>query len=83
MKTELTIISDDLNHDIITEQEARTLLLDLLDVSKSLSTKEYEIDFGGNVLARLQITNNEPTIIGAMNGWGNNISKDDITIIEK
>lgn len=32
MKTELTIISDDLNHGIITEKEARTLLLDLLGV---------------------------------------------------
>ena len=52
-------------------------------VSKSLPTKKYEIDFGGNVLAGLEITNNEPTVIGAMNGWGNGISKDDITISEK
>ena len=34
MKTELTIISDDLNHGIIDENEARTLLLGLLGVSK-------------------------------------------------
>lgn len=32
MKTELTIISDDLNHGIIDEKEARTLLLGLLGV---------------------------------------------------
>ncbi len=32
MKTKLTIISDDLNHGIIDEKEARTLLLDLLSV---------------------------------------------------
>lgn len=36
MKTELTIISDDLNHGIIDEKKARTLLLDLLGVSKSV-----------------------------------------------
>ena len=36
MKTELTIISDDLNHGIIDEKEARTLLLGLLGVSPSL-----------------------------------------------
>lgn len=36
MKTELTIISDDLNHGIIDENEARTLLLGLLGVSNSL-----------------------------------------------
>lgn len=37
MKTELTIISDDLNHGIIDEKKARTLLLDLLGVSGSCS----------------------------------------------
>lgn len=55
----------------------------LAAVSKSLLIKKYEIDFGGNVLAGLEITNNEPTVIGAMNGWGDGISKDDITITEK
>lgn len=35
MKTELTIISDDLNHGIIDEKEARTLLLSLLGVGGS------------------------------------------------
>lgn len=52
-------------------------------VSKSLPTKKYEIDFGGNVLAGIEVTNNEPTVLGAMNGWGNGISKDEITITEK
>lgn len=36
MKAELTIISDDLNHGIIDEKQARNLLLDLLGVSGSL-----------------------------------------------
>ena len=40
MKTELTIISDDLNHGIIDEKQARNLLLDLLGVSGSAFTKE-------------------------------------------
>ena len=40
MKTELTIISDDLNHGIIDEKKVRTLLLDLLDVSKSFTAEE-------------------------------------------
>ncbi len=57
--------------------------LNILHVSKSLLIKKYEIDFGGNVLAGLEITNNEPTVIGATNGWGNGISKDEITITEK
>lgn len=40
MKDKLTIISDDLNYDIIDEKEARTLLLDLLGVSKRFSEME-------------------------------------------
>lgn len=52
-------------------------------VSKSLPTKKYEIDFGGDVLAGIEITNDKPTVIGAMNGWGNGISTDKITINEK
>lgn len=56
--------------------------LGLARVSKSLPIK-YEIDFGGNVLAGIEITNDKLTVIGAMNGWGNGISKDDIIITEK
>ena len=37
MKTELTIISDDLNHGVIDEKQARNFLLDLLGVSGSCS----------------------------------------------
>lgn len=36
MKTELTIISDDLNHGVIDEKKTRSLLLGLLGVSGSL-----------------------------------------------
>jgi hypothetical protein len=72
----------------IPDQNRRYLMdemkaLVLYHVNKSLPIKKYEIDFGGNVLAGLEINNNEPTVIGAMNGWGNGISKDEITITEK
>ena len=42
MKTELTIISDDLNHGVIDEKKARTLLLDLFGVSGSLFYQKVE-----------------------------------------
>lgn len=42
MKTELTIISDDLNHGIIDEKEARALLLGLLGVGGSASQFEED-----------------------------------------
>ena len=66
-----------------TEIESFKKQLALCNVSCSLPTKKYEIDFGGDVLAGLEITKNEPKITGAINGWGNGISKDDITITEK
>ena len=53
-------------------------LLDLFSVSK-----RFEIDFDGNVLAGIEITNNEPKVFGAMNGWGNGISPDKCKITEK
>tara|TARA_R110000803_G_scaffold76454_1_gene141082 strand:+ start:18621 stop:18908 length:288 start_codon:yes stop_codon:yes gene_type:complete len=40
MKDKLTIISDDLNHNVITEIEARSLLLNLLSVSNWVAVKE-------------------------------------------
>ena len=46
MKTKLTIISDDLNHGIIDENEARTLLLELLGVSKSVFVVCENDDYG-------------------------------------
>ena len=41
-KEQITIISDDLNHGIITEKEARTKLLILFGVSGSYSNEEIE-----------------------------------------
>lgn len=40
----------------------------------------YEIDFGTHCRAGIDITNNEPKVIGAMNGWGDGISLSDIKI---
>lgn len=53
MKDKLTIISDDLNHGIISEQEARTLLLGLLGVSESLPSDD-EIKLTNNGFGSLE-----------------------------
>lgn len=50
---------------------------------EQLTVKKWEIDFGGDVLAGLEITNNEPRIIGAMNRWGNGIDKEAIIIKQR
>jgi hypothetical protein len=48
MKTELTIISDDLNHGIIDENEARTLLLGLLGVSNCYDRADMEYAYNAD-----------------------------------
>ncbi len=83
MKEQLTIISDDLNYDIITEEEARTKLLILLGVSDSLPIKRYDIDFGGNVMAGIEIKGQSLKVFGAMNGYGDGIDDERIKITER
>jgi hypothetical protein len=55
----------------------------LPDVNGSLPTKKYDIDFAGNVLAGIEISNNTPSIFGAINGYGDGIDIDKITITER
>lgn len=49
-------------------------MMEALEKGQSLPidsvSKRFEIDFDGNVLAGIEITNNEPKVFGAMNGWG-------------
>lgn len=52
-------------------------------VSKSLPIKKYEIDFDGNVLAGIEISENTPKVFGAINGYGKGISIENIKITEK
>lgn len=51
--------------------------LSLFSVSGSCP---YDIDLGTHCRARIEITNNEPKVIGAMNGWGDSISFADIKV---
>jgi hypothetical protein len=55
---------------------------DVLEIIRSVpvETKAYEIDLDGNVKAKISITNNIPTVLAAMNGWGNPIDIDKINI---
>jgi hypothetical protein len=57
MKEQLTIISDDLNHGIITEKEARTKLLILFGVSGSATVDiNTQVEILKKVINKLMIT---------------------------
>jgi hypothetical protein len=56
--------------------------LNLSGVGSSLPTKKYEIDFGTHLRCGIDVTNNELNILGAMDGWGNGVSKDVVVIKE-
>lgn len=56
--------------------------INFIPCCEQLTVKEWEIDFGGDVLAGLEINNNEPKIIGAMNGWGDGVPLEQVVILE-
>lgn len=45
-------------------------------------SRRFDIDFNGHVLAGLSITNNEPKVVGAMNGYGHGMRASDCKITE-
>jgi hypothetical protein len=78
-------IIDELNTELkalkkVNETQAEQLILSA--VSSSLPTKKYEIDFSNHLRCGIEVTNNELNILGAMDGWGNVVSKDVIVIKE-
>lgn len=55
--------------------EVRNKILELLN-----SPTKYQIDFNGNVLTKVEITNNNIVVIDSIDGWGNKIENNDIKI---
>lgn len=55
---------------------------DLEDIEKELLIKRYEVDFNGNLLAGIEVSNSSIKIYGAINGYGNAIDLNDIKIKE-
>ena len=57
--------------------------LDMMGESEEVLQVEntvFNIDFGGHVMAGLKIINGEIEVVGAINGYGNGISTDEIII---
>jgi hypothetical protein len=50
--------------------------------SELLPTKQYEIEFSNHLRCGINVTNNEINVIGAIDGWGNGVGKDVITVKE-
>tara|TARA_R110000737_G_C14519821_1_gene475196 strand:+ start:173 stop:487 length:315 start_codon:yes stop_codon:yes gene_type:complete len=78
----------DYGYDLANEKHYVSELIDLVKnlslsgVGSSFTTKKYEIDFGTHLRCGIDVTNNELNILGAMDGWGNGVSKDVIVIKE-
>ena len=55
-----------------------------IEVAKWMQEQEriFEIDFGGNVLVKIKIKDNQAAIEGCINGYGDAISMDKIIIRE-
>ena len=44
--------------------------------------KTFEIDFGGNLLAKIVIEYNEPKVVACINGWGHSVDIENVLIKE-
>ena len=44
--------------------------------------KTFEIDFGGNVLAKIVIEDNEPKVVACINGWGHPVGTEKVVVKE-
>ena len=69
--------------DKISDIEMYHTLIDKLQALSQKSegeSKIYDIDFNGHILAKVEIINNQPKIIASMNGYGNAVDLDKITI---
>lgn len=65
-----------------TLKETDNSALHKTDVIRALPTREYNIDFNGNVMCIIKVQGGNIEIVGAINGWGNSIEKDTIIITE-
>jgi len=44
--------------------------------------KTFEIDFGGNVLAKIVVEDNELKVVACINGWGDSIDIVNVAVKE-
>ena len=72
-----TILSERQSSTEVSEQHD-SKALHIADVSGCFSV---EIDFGGNVKARLKVCNNTVTVTDSMNGYGDAIAPENIDIV--
>lgn len=76
------------NGDTIPKNKTELTYPDFIKLFEGRESKEvlqventvFNIDFGGHVMAGLKIINGEIEVVGAINGYGNGISTDEIRI---
>tara|TARA_R110000744_G_scaffold370264_1_gene480789 strand:+ start:183 stop:503 length:321 start_codon:yes stop_codon:yes gene_type:complete len=62
--------------------KGQTLPIASVDSRRELLPVKYDIDFGGHFKAGIEIIDNKPKIVGAINGWGHDIDIETTTISE-
>ena len=65
--------------DNLTKCELRDVVV-VFPKQQSKIPTEGEIDFGGHVKAKIEISDNKPVVVAAMNGWGNAIPISEIAL---
>ena len=62
------------------EAKLKLLNLHLVDCQRELLPSKYDIDFGGHCKAGINVTEHKIEVVGAINGYGDSINMETITI---
>ncbi len=64
------------------EQKVETSAETAIDGNTVLAVRCFQIDFGNHLRCKLKVENNQITVEGAINGWGDSVPLEQVVIVE-
>jgi hypothetical protein len=65
-----------------TEQNSQNSTEARNDGNTVLAVRCFQIDFGNHLRCKLKVQNNQITVEGAINGWGDGVPLEQVVIVE-
>ena len=65
-----------------TEQNSQNSTEASNDGNTVLAVRCFQIDFGNHLRCKLKVENNQITVEGAINGWGDGVPLEQVVIVE-
>jgi hypothetical protein len=64
------------------QQKVQTSTESVIDGNIVLAVRCFQIDFGNHIRCKIKVENNQITVEGAINGWGDGVPLDQVVIFE-